>query len=243
MKETDITKPLIRWLNAHQWEVYQEVQLYRGGGIADIVATQGKLVWVVEVKTGLTTSVVAQAMWWIDEAHYVSVATPERRHTKGRIVLEQYMRWKGIGWINADCHSYGGKKYFDEVTEQIRARLHRGALVRSLRDALCDAHKTFAEAGNANGKRWTPFQETARKVVESVKANPGCNLKFLVEAVDHHYASTQAFKTHIAGYIRSGVIKGIEIREDGRKLRFYPENEVNDGDDCMLEMRRSDSGR
>lgn len=221
MKETDITKPLIRWLDAQQWEIYKEVQLEYGGKIADIVATQGPLIWVIEAKTSLTASVIEQALSWDYQAHYVSVATPHlHRKSKGRFILEQFMRWKGIGWLKVESGRYG-----ESVDEAIPSRLHRKAIVRDIREGLCEAQKTFAEAGNPDGKRWSPFQETAKRVVAEVRRNPGCDLKFLVDAVNHHYSSTQGFKTHIAGHIRSGVIKGIRTEQDGRKLKFYPEEQ------------------
>lgn len=224
MKETEIAKPLIRWLDAQQWEVYQEVQCSYGGSIADIVAIQGSLVWVIEMKTGLTASVVEQAFRWLHYAHYVSVCTPERRWTKGRTILEDYMRWKGIGLITVKSGGGGICESWELVEEMPKPRLHRKAYVDNIRNALSEAHKTFAEAGNSQGRRWSPFRETSRRVQEIVKMYPGCNLKFLVDNVNHHYASNQSFKANVPTLIRSGVIEGIEIREDGRKLTFFPES-------------------
>ena len=45
MKETDLAKPIIFYLEEHGWDVYQEVIIH--GRIADIVATFGKLTWIL----------------------------------------------------------------------------------------------------------------------------------------------------------------------------------------------------
>ncbi len=224
MKETEIAKPLIRWLEAQLWDVYQEVQIEWGGRIADIVGVRKGIVWVLELKTSLTASVVEQALYWRYNSHYASVVTPPRyRGAKGRWVLEDYMRWKGLGWAVASSDTCGGKRYHDNVTEHIAPKLHRKAHVERLRESLDEAHKTFAEAGSSNGKRWTPFQATAKEVRRLVKENPGCTLKFLVENCKHHYATAASFKSAIPKYIMSEVIDGVVADYQGRKLVFYPE--------------------
>ena len=221
--ETEIAKPLICWLEVQEWDVYQEVQISAGGNIADVVAVRGPVVWVLEVKSSLTASVVEQVWFWKWNAHYVSVVTPHlQRESKGRRVLHEFMRSKGIGWIQSQQSTYSGARYFDDVLERIAPRLDRTADTKRLRAALSDDHKTFAEAGNPNGKRWTPFQETVKRVKEMISATPGCDLKYLVDNCNHHYESSATFKACIPKYIRSGVVKGIRIERDGRKSRFYP---------------------
>ncbi len=121
--------------------------------------------------------------------------------------------------------TYDGKTYRDYVNEVLKPRLARKAVTDRIRGALCDAHRTYAEAGNPDGKRWSPFQETARLVREEVERHPGCSMKQLVEAVDHHYASVASFKCNMAKYIRAGIIDGIRVEQEGRKLRFYPETQ------------------
>ena len=66
MKELELAKSVVEWLQDQHWEVYQEVQRY--STTADIVAVQGPLVWVVECKTSLSIGVMLQASRWM--AHY-----------------------------------------------------------------------------------------------------------------------------------------------------------------------------
>ncbi len=44
MKEEQLAEWTIAWLEAQNWEVYQEVQVFRHGHVADIIATQNKLI-------------------------------------------------------------------------------------------------------------------------------------------------------------------------------------------------------
>lgn len=228
MKETDIAKPLIRWLAAQGWEVYQEVQIEAYGRVADVVAVRRKIVWALEMKKSLTAALVEQAYHWVWLAHYVSVVTPSSyRRAPGRAVLLDYMKTQGIGWVKARLGSYDSGRYFDVVHEEQNARLHRKARASRILDALTEEHKTFAEAGNNDGKRWTPFQETAKQVRKYVKRFPGTDLKQLVENVAHHYSTAASFKCNIPKYVEANVIEGVRIEREGRKLHFYPDEAAN----------------
>ncbi len=83
MKESDFAKIVIAWLAEQHWEIYQEVQPRNYGGIADIVAVQSALVWVIECKTSLTLSVMEQASGW--RVHYRSIAVPFGKRRRSRV--------------------------------------------------------------------------------------------------------------------------------------------------------------
>jgi hypothetical protein len=70
--ETDIARPVVAWLQAQGWTVYQEVQ--HQGCVADIVAVRGPLLWVIECKAQLGLAVLGQALGWQGHAHAISVA-------------------------------------------------------------------------------------------------------------------------------------------------------------------------
>ena len=224
-KESDLAAPVIEYLQDLRWEVYQEVQTGYAGDIADIVARQGKLLWVIELKKSLSLEVIAQAQIWSRYAHYASVAIPTRtrsRTSKGRELADRIMAERGIGCIKVQ----GPESYQPEpmvVTRGVvAARLNRKASSDKLRNSLCEEQKTFATAGNSDGKRWTPFQRTCREVLNAVTKKPGLNMKELVDAVDHHYASDAGARAHLAGWIQEGVVDGVEARREGRCLRVYP---------------------
>lgn len=76
--ETDLAEKVVEWLQAQQWEVFQEVQLDSFGRIADIVAVSGPLLWVIECKTSQSFAVFEQAFQWKMYANYIRHMVRER---------------------------------------------------------------------------------------------------------------------------------------------------------------------
>ena len=221
-KESDLALAVISYLEDLQWEVFQEVQIGAGGDIADLVARQRHLIWVIELKKSLSLEVIAQAALWTRRAHFASVAVPApraSRRTKGQWLAEEVLEWKGVGCLHvSEPNSYSEAL----VQGKVQPRLHRKALASSLRDVLCEEHKTFATAGNAEGRRWTPFQRTCQAVLQAVGRKPGMSIKELVDCIDHHYASDKGARGHLATWIKVGTVAGVEARAEGRSLRVYP---------------------
>ena len=213
--ESDMAKILIDSSFLNGGEVYQEV--CSAGGIADIVWVCGQIIWVIETKLSLSMSLLSQATNWVGKAHYVSVATPTRRQREN-VAAMQFLKWKGIGYINIDIK---GRYPTKRVEEIIGASLNRTARVDSLRECLCEKQKTFAEAGNANGQYWTPYKETCRNILSRVKKSPGLTIKELMDGLKHHYSNFKSARSSIRHWADSGKIPGVEIRRDGRLLRFY----------------------
>lgn len=209
--EEAVAELVVNWLQ-DSWEVYQEVQLFSGGPIADIVAKNGQILWVVEVKRTLSLAVLEQATHWLKLSHYVSVAHGAPKSTLGRMVARDYMRWKGIGEILV-TGSY--------VIERVPPRLHRNVCSRHFNKRLCEQQKTFAKAGNSCGDRWTPYKETCRRLCAVVKEYPGISLKQAIDNIKHHYASTQSARSSLARWLWAGKIKGIVIKHDNGVLRLY----------------------
>lgn len=224
--EVDVAKAVVSYIVSLGWEVYQEVQPWRDGKCADIVATKGKLVWVVEVKTSLTLSVIAQAEWWSHYAHTASIAFPIRKTVKtercisgGRSMAYRVMEHFGIGCLAVDSQCGGGWEVDSSLS--FPGRLNRAAMPDKLRNCLTDLHKTYAKAGNAEGRRLTPFRLTEMDLEDYVKEHPGCTMKEAVDSIDHHYGSDANAKASLVNLIRKNVIKRIRVEKDGRKLRLY----------------------
>ena len=217
IKETDLAKKVVDWLNSQYWEVYQEVKI--GGSIADIVATQGNLIWIIECKLSMSLELIGQAFEWKREAHFVSVAVPKQKQrypTKARRIGKVILRHYGIGLleirnINADINDH-----------LISPKLNRKAYVNWVKNSLCEKQKYWAPAGSCNGGYWTPYKETCRGIVRIVNKNPGIFLKDLIDSLDHHYANDKSAKASIRHWIGIGAIKGVRYEKDGRFLRFYP---------------------
>ena len=117
------------------------------------------------------------------------------------------------------CHSLGlGEFTVDEHGAVMLERSPQRAKLRDLgiRSVLTEEHKTFAQAGNDKGERWTPFQGLKKKLVEAVAEQPGIKISEFAECTEHHYGTDQAAVRTLRRVIKQGGIKGIEVRHGGR---------------------------
>lgn len=227
MTETDLGKIVVQYLLSLDWEVYQEVSAGPGGSKrADIVATKGGLVWIVELKKTFGFSVLGQADEWIRyrQAHMVSVATPFPRRRGGdeafRVRMAEFV---GCGWLLVrEVERWGNPNVEVKATPRIIRRLPRK---RTIARFLRDDHKTGIAAGSPGGGYWTPFRGTMKAVAQEVARHPGIGLKELIERVDHHYSSDRSARQSIALWIREGRCENVEARKEGRMLRFYPKQQ------------------
>jgi len=186
MKETDLAKLVVDWLIDQHWDVYQEVQFYYGGPIADIVAVRNGIMWIIECKTSYGFTVLQQASNWM--VHYRSVAVPSEIHYhRDYAVAEHYYR---VGVIEV-------KLKYDSVREVVEAPLmyRKRNMVKRFSSELTELHKTFAPAGSSSGQHLTPYKLTIMEVKKIVQINPGCTIKDLyAELGKMHYASEASFK-------------------------------------------------
>lgn len=211
--ESDLAKVVVEYLREQGWEVYQEVKL-KGSGVADIVAVQGQIVWVIESKMSLGFAVLEQAWKWQRYAHYVSVAVPVGYgKVKGRQLANQMMRSLGIGHLEV---SPGWVRVYAPPS------LNRRAAAKALRDSLNEKHKTYAQAGNADGRHWSPFKQTCDDIRVAVATSPGITMKDLLERITTHYRSLATARSSIVFWARHGKIKGVEVRREGRRLTLHP---------------------
>lgn len=201
MKEYELAEKLIESFNGTGYEIYQEVETYIG--IADIVLKHANFTWAIEVKTSLSLQVIAQA--WHNQKIYnfssICVPSPRRTRSKGADFAHKACADNGIGIFKID--RYGN------VSEVLKAKFNRPILKHRVN--LVDQQKTYAKAGNANGDRWTPFNQTVSELKRYIKNNPGCKLKDALNNIGHHYASLSSAQNSIRQWINSGVIQGIEI--------------------------------
>lgn len=198
-------------LRAQQWRVYQEVT--GRGGRADIVATQGPFVWVVECKIRFGLDVLAQAWGWRKYAHFVSIAVWSARRswsTFGSRVLADY----GIGCLVVDEHA---------VHEHMPPAFLRRANTEELRGRLTpDLEAYGAQAGNADSHFYSRFKQTCTEVQRFVKLRPGCTLKQVIEGIRHHYASTSSARASLAHWMERGKVPGVRLERDGKVATVWP---------------------
>ena len=209
MKEIELGRRVSAWLADQDFEIFPEVQVHSYGKIADIVARQGPLLIVVELKTSLTFRVVEQAARWVGRAHMVYIGVP----TEGRSqMLRRVLAMLGIGVIVADEY---------KTRESSAPTFHRH-IGQELKKALDNANPTFAEAGNPESRHWTPFQATCHAVREYVHQHPGATLKELVDNVETHYHSPATAKTCIVKWIRANKIPGLRLEKKLRSWTVLP---------------------
>lgn len=215
--EEQLAAVVVAWLQDMRWTVYQEVQIRMCEPIADIVAINEQgLAWIIETKRTFGFKVVDQANQWIGAAHYVSVAVPSRQGRLTRTEID-VLKWLGIGCL----YVYD----FPSVSEQVPPRLHRRIRFDDIRKHLTEKHKTFASAGNAQGARLTPFQNTCDEIYRQAVHYPGITLKTLLSKITTHYCNTTTAKSCIVKWGSQGIIKGTEFKKENGVWRIYPKKE------------------
>lgn len=217
MKETDLAAIVVAHLRDLEWDVHQEVGGAYGAR-ADIVAVRGPLLYVVETKTTLGLAVIEQAQGWLHQANYISVAVPSGRKYSGeRACAERILRDWGIGLLTVST------VYETRVVEEIAPRLCRripAERTSRLRGMLCDATRTYAQAGNNEGKFWSAFKATVDEVQRAVKAKPGLTTKELIGSIQHHYSSDSTARSVLLKWLRWGKIPGVRGEGD-RPIKWY----------------------
>jgi hypothetical protein len=217
--EEDFAATLVAWLKAAHWEIYQEVEPHRSGSIADIVAVQGPVVWIVETKLSFNPEVLWQATQWNQWAHYVSVAVPTcGRRNERRLLLERYARQNGIGVLESSTYDRQEYDFREEVKPEF---VRRPGEVDKLKICLTEERKTYAKAGNADGRRYTPWKATCDAVRRAVEESPGITMKECIDGIKHHYSSNSCARNSMAKWIDAGKVEGVRSKRDGKFLRLY----------------------
>lgn len=218
MKETDVARSAVRYFTDMKWDVYQEVVWTQGGNRADIVAVRDGIVAVAEVKTSFGVALLEQCLAWKGFAHFVWAVIPDLRSSMASRLCKDY----GIGLLKVDVARESD--YYPQrwARVSIDPRFDRRAMTKHLSGALCDGHKTYAEAGNAEGKFWSPFKETCANILKIVQQKPGCTMKEMIAELDHHYTCDATARTSLAKWAYTGHIPGVRIEKDGRFIKWYP---------------------
>jgi len=214
--EAELAAVVVAWLRDLRWEVYQEVEAY--GHVADIVAVQGALLWVIETKTSLSLRVMEQAFMWRQRAHYASVAIPRARRASSYAM--RCLNRDGIGALEVRAPD-GYTPELSRVSEVGHAALNRRPAGK-LRDKLYEQQKTYAAAGS-QGARWTPFIGTCEELRRFVAEHPGATLKESIASIKTHYRTPSTARSSLARWIQAGVVQGVRCELEGKALRLYAE--------------------
>lgn len=219
--EADLAKLVIAALEQQGWMIYQEVDALAGR--ADIVATKGSLVHVVECKLVFGFEVIEQARRWLRHANLVSIATL-RRKTATKLA-EEVCAWVGVGWLtepswdefdSARDYRQGIKR--PAIVERVTPRLWRGHGAK-LRARLRPEHQTMGIAGSNGGGYFTAWKATAARLADAARTHPGRSVRDLVRMIDHHYAHEKSAAGCLTRDIEAGRIPAITLGVD---RRVYP---------------------
>jgi len=199
--------------------------LGHGGRRADIVATMGPLVRVVEAKTSFSSALLEQAWAWLPYANMVDIAVPLRKKREdigGHRLLEHIRVLKGIGRFSIEVSRgykcgdetlvhYSGGKLFRVPTDRLRMILES------------QPESGWGEAGNARGEYYTPWKDTCRRWERYVRQHPGCSLKEAMDACGHHYGKDSTARACMSRWLSENKVSGIRVVRDGRLIKLHPE--------------------
>lgn len=208
VSEQHLASVVVKWLQAEDWDVYQEVQL--GGDRADIVARRGRVLHVVEVKKTFSLALIGQGLGWIGHAHLVSVAAPVPPGARGTGVARRL----GLGIIDVQPNGWAHLLARPSFLRQISPRLS---------ESLREEHKTFAPAGNATSSFYSSFKATCANVARWTAQNPGGKLRDCIEAIRHHYASDASARSSLVTWIERGKVDGVRLARERDAMRLYPD--------------------
>ena len=227
MSEQELAQAVVAWLGEKGWDVYQEVEVGRGGPRCDVVAVKGRTLWAIECKASLGLAVLGQAHAWLGHAHRVSVATRAVKSEFGARVAREF----GIGWLavsgggsSGGSGGGGGGRSGRRRSRgplAVRARVapaRRARISRRLEDALCAEQKSFAPAGNARARFWSPWKGTAAAVRAWVAAHPGGPFAAMVREVEHHYRTQATARSCLRRHIEDGLVEGVSLCRRGGRL-------------------------
>lgn len=211
--ETELGVVAAKWLERQGFEVFQEVAFY--GRVADLVGRAGRALCVVELKVSMCLDLLAQGERWTDVAHYTWIAyQAPTRVTSGMSVAQRFCRSVGVGMLEL---GHGNPR--ERMVATFSRTGERSGEAERLRKSLHEAQKTIAPAGTNGGGHWTPFKATCAEVLRVVREKPGIAMKDLIEAIQHHYASPSSARATLASRIEAGIVPGVRIEREGRRLR------------------------
>jgi len=203
MKETDLGKTIIEWLekNRPDWKIYQELSP-RGGKVADIVCVLKDLIWIIELKTTLSLNVIRQAYKW--DVDFRTIAFPR---VESDSASNNHQFW--IGYLGKEMNissmtvsksghvqtHYLGEYSSIFVKHSVRYDLNNTqSHWISTKKRLFDLINTglvdnYGVAGTRGGGYWTRYKQSMLEIKEYLAKNPKSSGKQIIDALGSlHYA-------------------------------------------------------
>lgn len=174
------------WLLLQGYEIFEEVQILTGGQVADIVAIRGKVITVVELKTSLNLTVLAQSYEWLRYSTQVYAAFyVNKNSTKGFYFAQKVAKSFGIGLLAV------GENGVIEILNSPKFNRHR---LNHFRDVCNDILIRFntennIKAGSKGVGYLTNYKKTINDVIEflKTKGEAGATIYEILRNVPTHY--------------------------------------------------------
>lgn len=217
--ENELAKILTVWLRQDGWEVYEEISPYGNNGPrTDLVATRGRIIWVIECKRSFSLNVIEQASRWFDKAHFTSAAVWQPKSSVG--IMSQVAAKFGFGLITVKINDSRSEPF--EVYEKGKSAFNRRANTAKIKAMLNYDTKASGLAGLGGKTFRTPFKQTCERISMIVRKSPGIELEEAARLAKHHYADDRKAKTNIINAISNDFIEDLQIVREGKRLLLYP---------------------
>lgn len=226
--ENELAEAIGAWLQIHGWEVYNEVQPSRYGRVADMVATRGEKIWIIEAKGNLTLQLIEQAEKWLGFAERSIIAYPRVAKGAGGTMRARYLAKRLCDWLGISMLEVSQDTWEEEPRIRFELEIEKhepiGRMKEAMRACLHPAQK-LTRPGTANHDHVTPFSITKEKATAFIEEHPGCTLKELTEGIDHHYSSNISARKNLCKWIGAGMLGNIRMEGIPIRLTKCPEQE------------------
>lgn len=206
VSEQQVAAVVVEWLEAHGYDVYQEVELRAGGIRADIVARRGPELTIVETKTSASLALLYQAMERRRLAHRIYIAVPVPAHDMIEVCKEL-----GIGVLRVRINPEHEQRWNPTRCEEELSSRRWNARPLKLGARLRPEHKTCARAGAPTGGHFSRWRDTCLQLARIVATHPGIKLRDALAHVNHHYSSGRIAISTMGAHIREGRVAGVRF--------------------------------
>lgn len=208
--EAELVEAARDWLRADGWDCYFEVAPWGAGAArADLVATRGPLLAIVECKLTLSLALLDQARHWARYAHITWAAVPWCSPTALQLDVCELV----------GCGLVGFGRFSDSGGSVKRAPTLR----RRVDDAKIRRHLGEAQAATRPGSVSfsTPFTATCTRLRALVRAQGGrIAVKEAISQLEHHYTSPACARSSLISRAEAGVVDGVCVVREGKAVFF-----------------------
>ena len=209
MTEQELAAKLVRYLEAQNWLVCQEVIV--GDCILDIAAIRGgdmptEKLMAIEVKLNNDKDLIEQALRWKAHSNLTAIATGVYNPDTEYICVE-----KDLGYFTI-APDVEGAAAVREVTPPI----YRYVRSEDIYERIRPKGKSFAPAGMASGRRATDWNLAAGFIVEYLRDHPGSSVEEAHDAVrDRSWSGREMIIKEIKRRIKRGEYPGLRLSRFG----------------------------